>query len=85
MDQATWLSQVNEKHCQTHPRHPVVLAATAFALRLVLGLERKDLALLIVTFLTSAVTFGSGRTHMMQGAAVHLVIFAAFLFLAFVP
>ena len=38
----------------------VVLAATAFALRLVLGLERKDLALLIVTFLTSAVTLGSG-------------------------
>ena len=27
---------------------------------------------------------GSGRTHIMQGA-VHLVIFAAFLFLAFVP
>jgi Ca2+:H+ antiporter len=62
----------------------VVLAATAFALPLVLGLEPKDLALLTITFLTSAVTLGSGRTHMMQGA-VHLVIFAAFLFLAFVP
>ena len=62
----------------------VVLAAIAFALPLVLGLEPKELALLMVTFLTSAVTLGSGRTHMMQGA-VHLVIFAAFLFLAFVP
>lgn len=62
----------------------VVLAAFAFALPLVLGLESKELALLMVTFLTSAVTLGSGRTHMMQGA-VHLVIFAAFLFLAFVP
>jgi hypothetical protein len=62
----------------------VVLAATVFALPLVLGLEPKDLVLLMVTFLTSAVTLGSGRTHMMQGA-VHLVIFAAFLFLAFVP
>ena len=28
------------------------------------------------------ITLGTGRTHMMQGA-VHLVIFAAFLFLAF--
>jgi Ca2+:H+ antiporter len=32
----------------------------------------------------NAITLGSGRTSMMQGA-VHLVIFAAFLFLAFVP
>ena len=60
------------------------MAAFAFALPLVLGLESKELALLTVTFLMSAVTLGSGRTHMMQGA-VHLVIFAAFLFLAFVP
>jgi Ca2+:H+ antiporter len=62
----------------------VVLVAHAFALRLVLGLEPKDLVMLTVTFLVSAVTLGTGRTHMMQGA-VHLVIFAAFLFLAFVP
>jgi Ca2+:H+ antiporter len=62
----------------------VVLAAQAFALPLVLGLEPKDLAMLAVTFLVAAVTLGTGRTHMMQGA-VHLVIFAAFLFLALVP
>jgi Ca2+:H+ antiporter len=62
----------------------VVLAAHAFALPLVLGLEPKDLAMLTVTFLVTVVTLGTGRTHMMQGA-VHLVIFAAFLFLAFVP
>jgi len=62
----------------------VVLAAHAFALPLVLGLEPKDLAMLAVTFLVTAVTLGTGRTHMMLGA-VHLVIFAAFLFLAFVP
>jgi Ca2+:H+ antiporter len=62
----------------------VVLAAIAFALPLVLGLEPKDLALLMVTFLASPVTLGSGRTHMMQGAVL-LVSFAAFLFLAFVP
>jgi len=62
----------------------VVVAAIAFGLPLVLGLEPKDLALLAVTFLVSAVTLGSGRTHIMQGA-VHLVIFGAFLFLALVP
>jgi Ca2+:H+ antiporter len=62
----------------------VVVAAIAFGLPLVLGLGPKDLALLAVTFLVSSVTLGSGRTHMMQGA-VHLVIFAAFLFLAMVP
>ena len=62
----------------------VVLASIAFDLPLVLGLEPKDIALLAVTFLVSAVTLGTGRTYMMQGA-VHLVLFAAFLFLAFVP
>jgi Ca2+:H+ antiporter len=62
----------------------VVVAAIAFRLPLVLGLGPKDLALLVVTFLVSSVTLGSGRTHMMQGA-VHLVLFAAFLFLALVP
>jgi Ca2+:H+ antiporter len=62
----------------------VVAAAIVLELPLVLGLEPKDMALLVVTFLTSAVTLGTGRTYMMQGA-VHLVLFAAFLFLAFVP
>lgn len=62
----------------------VVLAAIAFGLPLILGLEPKDIVLLAVTFLVSAVTLGTGRTHMMQGA-VHLVIFAAYLLLAFVP
>jgi Ca2+:H+ antiporter len=62
----------------------VVLASIAFRLPLVLGLEPKDIGLLALTFLTSAFTLGTGRTYVMQGA-VHLVIFAAFLFLAFVP
>ena len=42
------------------------------------------MALLCVTFLVSAVTLGTGRTFVMQGA-VHLVLFGAFLFLALVP
>jgi Ca2+:H+ antiporter len=62
----------------------VALAAIVFHIPLVLGLEPKDLVMLALTFLVSAVTLGTGRTHMMQGA-VHLVIFAAFLFLALVP
>jgi Ca2+:H+ antiporter len=62
----------------------VVLASMMFGLPLVLGLEPKDMGLLILTFLVSAITLGTGRTYMMQGA-VHLVLFAAFLFLAFVP
>jgi Ca2+:H+ antiporter len=62
----------------------VVVASIALDLPLVLGLGPKDLVMLAVTFLVSAVTLGTGRTHLMQGA-VHLVLLAAFLFLAFVP
>jgi Ca2+:H+ antiporter len=62
----------------------VVLASFTFHLPLVLGLPPTEMALLAVTFLVSAVTLGTGRTYMMQGA-VHLVLFAAYLFLAFVP
>lgn len=62
----------------------VVLASIAFDLPLVLGLSPKEMALLAVTFLVSAVTLGTGRTYVMQGA-VHLVLFVAYLFLAFVP
>ncbi len=62
----------------------VVVTATVLDLPLVLGLEPKDLVLLAVTFLVSAITLATGRTNVMQGA-VHLVLFAAFLFLALVP
>ena len=64
---------------------PVVAAAAiALELPLVLGVDAKDLVLLALTFLVSAITLAGGRTHMMMGA-IHLVIFAAFLFLALVP
>jgi Ca2+:H+ antiporter len=62
----------------------VVVAAFVFRLPLVLGLPPKEMALLAVTFVVSTITLGSGRTYVMQGA-VHLVLFAAYLFLAFVP
>jgi Ca2+:H+ antiporter len=64
---------------------PAVAAASVWlGLPLVLGAGAKELVLLILTFLVSVITLASGRTHMMQGV-VHLVIFAAFLFLALVP
>jgi len=49
-----------------------------------LGLEAKDLVMLVLTFLVASSTLVSGRTHVLPGA-VHLVIFAVFLFLAVVP
>jgi len=62
----------------------VVVASFILHMPLVLGLEPKDIALLALTFIVSTVTLGTGRTSMMQGA-IHLVLFAAYLFLAFVP
>ena len=53
-------------------------------LPLVLGLEPKEMAMPAKTFAPSAITLGSGRMPVMQGA-VHLVVFASFLFLALVP
>ena len=64
---------------------PAVAAASVWLkMPLMLGADAKDLVLLAMTFVVSALTLASGRTHVMQGA-VHLVIFAAFLFLALVP
>lgn len=51
---------------------------------LTLGLDPKDIVLLAVTLVVSAITLAGGRATVLQGA-VHLVLFAAFLFLAFVP
>lgn len=62
----------------------VAIAAVWLGLPLTLGLDSKDLVLLALTFLVGSITLAHGRTSMMQGA-VHLVIFAAFLFLALVP
>lgn len=62
----------------------VAFAAVWLGLPLTLGLDSKDLVLLALTFMVGSITLAHGRTSMMQGA-VHLVIFAAFLFLALVP
>jgi Ca2+:H+ antiporter len=62
----------------------VVIAVVVFDLKLLIGLDHKDIALLALTFIVGSITLGSGRTNVMQGA-IHLVIFAAFLFLTLVP
>jgi Ca2+:H+ antiporter len=49
-----------------------------------LGLGSKEEVLLAVTLITSLLTLGTGRTTVLQGI-VHLVLFAAFLFLAIFP
>jgi Ca2+:H+ antiporter len=51
---------------------------------LALGLGPKDEVLLALTIVVGVITLGTGRTTVLQGI-VHLVIFAAFLFLAVFP
>jgi Ca2+:H+ antiporter len=50
----------------------------------VLGLDSEDTVLLMLTAVASLLTFGTGRTNILY-SFVHLVIFATFLFLVFVP
>lgn len=52
--------------------------------RLQLGLDSKDQSLLAITLFISVITFGTGRTTVLQGI-VHLMIFAAFMFFAVAP
>ncbi len=64
---------------------PAVAAVSLMLdLRLELGLAPKETALLALTFVISTTTLASGRATVLQGA-VHLVLFATFLFLAVVP
>ncbi len=62
----------------------VAVAAYALDKTLILGLGDRDIVLLLLTFLLSMLTFGTGRTNILFGL-VHLVVFAVFVFLVFVP
>ena len=62
----------------------VAVAAWTLDKQLVLGLSAQDTVLLVLTFLLSMLTFGTGRTNILFGL-VHLVVFAVFIFLVFVP
>jgi Ca2+:H+ antiporter len=48
----------------------------------ILGLDSPEIVLLLITQATCILTFGQGRTNMLQGA-VHLVLFGVYLFLVF--
>ena len=62
----------------------VAIAAYALDKQLVLGLSAQDMVLLALTLLLAMLTLGSGRTNILFGL-VHLVVFAVFMFLVFVP
>jgi Ca2+:H+ antiporter len=62
----------------------VATAAYLLDKQLVLGLNQQNIVLLVLTFVLSMLTFGTGRTNMLFGL-VHLVVFAVFVFMVFVP
>jgi Ca2+:H+ antiporter len=62
----------------------VAVAAYELDKQLVLGLPPQDMVLLALTLLLGLMTLGSGRTNILFGL-VHLVVFAIFMFLVFVP
>jgi Ca2+:H+ antiporter len=64
---------------------PAVGVATyALDKELVLGLSSQGMVLLLLTFFLSMLTFGTGRTNILFGL-VHMVVFAVFVFMVFVP
>jgi Ca2+:H+ antiporter len=62
----------------------VAVTSIVAKLPLTLGLDPKEITLLALSLLLSSMTLVGGRATVLQGA-VHLVVFAVFLFLAMVP
>jgi Ca2+:H+ antiporter len=62
----------------------VALVSIVLNRQIALGVSATDMTLLILTLYISALTLGTGRTTVLQGA-VHLVIFAAFILVSAVP
>ena len=62
----------------------VAVAAYALDKQLVLGLNPQEMVLLVLTFVLSMLTFGTGRTNILFGL-VHVLVFAVFVFMVFVP
>jgi Ca2+:H+ antiporter len=62
----------------------VAVAAWTLDKTLLLGLDQREVVLLVMTFFISMLTFGTGRTNILFGL-VHLVVFAVFVFMVFVP
>jgi Ca2+:H+ antiporter len=62
----------------------VALLSIVTEQRLALGLDPTNAILLALSLFVAVITLGTGRTTVLQGI-VHLVLFAAFLFLALSP
>src|SRR5260370_11228395 len=62
----------------------VAVVSLAISQPIALGLGSKEIVLLALTLIVSVLTLGTGRSTVLQGV-VHLVIFATFLFISFVP
>jgi Ca2+:H+ antiporter len=62
----------------------VAVTSIVMGLPLLLGLPPTDMTLLALTLLLTSMTLVGGRGTVLQGA-VHLVVFAAYLFLAMAP
>jgi Ca2+:H+ antiporter len=64
---------------------PVVAAVSLYmGWPLTLGLDIKSIVLLVLSLIVVTMSLGTGRTTLLPGA-VHLVIFAAYLFVSVVP
>ena len=62
---------------------PAALAISIYTgNQVVLGLDPAEVTVLIIVLAVSMLTFGQGRTNMLQGA-VHLLVFGVYLFLIF--
>jgi Ca2+:H+ antiporter len=62
----------------------VIIVAMVGHTTLELGLSPDGQVMLVLTLITSMLTFGGGRTNILQGA-VHLGLFLAYLLLIFIP
>jgi Ca2+:H+ antiporter len=62
----------------------VAVISLVFDWPLILGLADKETVLLVLSLFVASLSLNTGRTTVLQGV-VHLVIFAVYLFVAFVP
>lgn len=62
----------------------VAVASVLLQKPIALGVGQADMVLLMLTLFISTLTLATGRTTVLQGA-IHLVIFAVFIFLSAVP
>ncbi len=62
----------------------VAIVSIANGWTLVLGIDGKSTVLLLLTLFVAALSLGTGRTTVLQGA-IHVVIFAVYLFTTVIP